>query len=111
MKPRSHKATKPRRVRPTGTKGRNKTRAEDIREWLDRRPFNPFRIRLRDGRSFKVGKLHKCIVGVRAVYIGVPDLKLRGCVKRVDYCPYDYAVSIEQLNRKQRKRTGRNKRE
>lgn len=93
---------KRRRTAPNVSKSARSIREADVREWLDRRPFKPFRIRLQDGRSFKVGKLHKCIVGVRAVYIGVPDPKLRGIVKRVDYCPYDYAVSIEPLNGQRR---------
>ena len=100
---------KRRRTATTVRKSERTIREEDVREWLDRRPFKPFRIRLQDGRSYKVGKLHKCIVGVNSVYIGVPDPKLRGCVKRVDYCPYDYAVSIEPLKGKRRERIRRNK--
>lgn len=101
---------KRRRSATTVRKSERTIREEDVRDWLDRRPFKPFRIRLQDGRSFKIGKLHKCIVGVNAVYIGVPDPKLRGCVKRVDSCPYDYAVSIEPLETKRRRGTKGNSR-
>ena len=92
----------------TGTKAQRHVgtkkmiRPKDVREWLDKRPFKPFRIRLRDGRAFKVAKSNMCIIAVRAVYIGVPDPKLPGCIKRMDYCPYDYAVSIEPVVRKKR---------
>ena len=75
---------------------------------MDKRPFKPFRIRLQDGRAFKVAKANLCTVAVKAVYIGVPDPKPRGCVRRVDYCPNDYSVPIEPLNGK-RRRTARGK--
>jgi len=73
-------------------------RFKDIRVRLDREPFRPFRIHLVDGRAFKVVQRKFCILTDRAAYIGVPDPKLRGIVKRVDYCPFDYATGIEEVN-------------
>ena len=77
-------------------------RLEDVREWLDKRPFKPFHIRLQDGRSFKIGKLHKCIVGMRAVYVGVPDPRRRGVALDTHHVALVHVVRFEPLNGKRR---------
>ena len=79
-------------------------RFKDLRNRLDREPFIPFLIRVEDGRAFKVVRRNLCILTDRAAYVGVPDPKLRGIVKRVDYCPFDYATGIEELIRSNRRR-------
>ena len=79
-------------------------RFKDLRNRLDCEPFIPFLIRVEDGRAFKVVRRNLCILTDRAAYVGVPDPKLRGIVKRVDYCPFDYATGIEELERSNRRR-------
>jgi hypothetical protein len=70
---------------------------QEIRERLDADPFEPFQIRLVDGRVFKVVRRDMCILTERSVYVGVPDPKSPGIVKRVDSCRFDYACAIEEL--------------
>ena len=78
-------------------------RPEDVRKHLDKRPFEAFRICLTDGQAYDVRHPDLCLIDRSTVYVGVPDPKLRGCVKRVDYCPYDYSAFIEPLDRKRRR--------
>jgi len=80
-------------------------RFKELRKRLDREPFTPFVIRVEDGRAFRVLRRNLCILTDRAAYIGVPDPKLRGIVKRVDYCPFDYATGIEELRTDSRRPT------
>jgi len=47
-------------------------RPNDIRQFLDRRPFQPFRITLTDGRSYEVRHPELAMVGRSIVAIGVP---------------------------------------
>ncbi len=79
-------------------------RFKELRNRLDREPFKPFLIRVVDGRTFKVVRRNLCILTDRAAYVGVPDPKLRDIVRRVDYCPFNYATGIEELGRSNRRR-------
>jgi len=47
-------------------------RPEDIREFLTRKPFQPFQITLTDGRTLEVRHPELAMVGRSAVAIGVP---------------------------------------
>ena len=47
-------------------------RPEDIREFLQRRPFQPIRITLTDGRTYDVRHPELAMVGRSTVAIGVP---------------------------------------
>jgi len=47
-------------------------RPEDIREFLGRRPFQPFRITLTDGRTYDVRHPEMAMVGRSTVAIGLP---------------------------------------
>lgn len=47
-------------------------RPEDIREFLNRQPFQPFRITLTDGRTYEVRHPELAMVGRSAVAIGLP---------------------------------------
>jgi hypothetical protein len=44
----------------------------DLREFLDRRPFRPFRITLTDGRSYDIRHPELAVVGRSTVFIGFP---------------------------------------
>jgi hypothetical protein len=47
-------------------------RPEDIREFLQHKPFQPFRLTLTDGRTYEVRHPEMAMVGRSAVAIGLP---------------------------------------
>ena len=47
-------------------------RSEDIRDFLQRKPFQPFRLTLTDGRTYEVRHPEMAMVGRSIVAIGVP---------------------------------------
>lgn len=47
-------------------------RPEDIREFLQHKPFQPFRLTLTDGRTYEIRHPELAMVGRSAVAIGVP---------------------------------------
>lgn len=73
-------------------------RIRDVRERLDKRPFEPFRICMTDGRTYDVTHPELCMLGRTTVYIGIPDPKLKRVVMRVDQCAIAHIVRFEQLN-------------
>jgi hypothetical protein len=54
-------------------KGAKTMRPEDIREFLQHRPFQPFRLTLTDGRTYDVRHPELAMVGRSSVAIGVPS--------------------------------------
>jgi len=83
-------------------------RIADVRERLDKRPFEPFRICLTDGRTYDITHPDLCMLGRNTVYVGVPDPRIRRIVMRVDQCALVHIVRFEELNGK-RRRTPRQK--
>ena len=47
-------------------------RPDDIRNFLNKRPFQPFRITLTDGRNYEVRHPELVMVGRSAIVIGLP---------------------------------------
>jgi hypothetical protein len=47
-------------------------RTEDVREYVQRRPFQPFRVTLTDGRTYDVYHPELAMVGRSSVVIGLP---------------------------------------
>ncbi len=47
-------------------------RPDDIRDFLQKRPFQPFRLTLTDGRTYEVRHPELAMVGRSIVAIGVP---------------------------------------
>jgi len=81
-------------------------RREDVIENLEKRPFEPFRVCMSDGRTYDVYHPELCVPSRTTVYIGVPDPKLRRTVMRMDQCAYVHIVRFEPLNgEKPRSRT------
>ncbi len=48
-------------------------RSEDIREFLRRQPFQPFRLTLTDGRTYEVHHPELAMVGRSSVNVGLPS--------------------------------------
>ena len=66
-------------------------RPEDIREFLQRRPFQPFRLTLTDGRTYEVRHPELAMVGRSTVIVGLPA---PGEVEPV----FDRAVTVSLLH-------------
>ena len=47
-------------------------RPDDVRDFVNKRPFQPFRITLTDGRSYEVRHPELAMVGRSEILIGVP---------------------------------------
>ncbi len=78
-------------------------RIDDVRERLEKRPFEPFRICLTDGRTYDVRHPDLCMLGRSSIYVGVPDPKIRRVVVRVDQCALVHIVRFEEMNGKRRR--------
>ncbi len=78
-------------------------RRTDVVENLDKRPFEPFRICMSDGRTYDVTHPDLCIPSRNTVYVGVPDPKVRRIVVRMDQCAYVHIVRFEPLNGERRR--------
>lgn len=73
-------------------------RREDVLENLEKKPFEPFRICMSDGRTYDVPHSDLCMVARTTVYVGVPDRRVRKGVMRVDQCALAHIVRFEPLN-------------
>ena len=47
-------------------------RAEEVAQYLHREPFQPFRVRLTDGRSFDIVHPNLGLLGASVLIIGIP---------------------------------------
>ena len=84
-------------------------RFEDLHARVHKQPFEPFRICMRDGRTYDIHHPEQCFPGRTSVFVAVPDPKLRGVVSRVDRCALGHIVRLEPLNgrrKRTRKKTG-----
>lgn len=66
-------------------------RPEDLRKWLKREPFQPFRLTLTDGRTYDVVHPELAMVGRTSVTIGFPR---SGDIEPI----YERAVDISLLH-------------
>jgi hypothetical protein len=66
-------------------------RPEDVRDFLQRKPFQPFRVTLTDGRVYEVRHPELAMVGRSTIAIGVPAPN--------DPAPvYDHLVTVSLLH-------------
>lgn len=82
----------------------------DIRDFLTRRPFEPIRICLSDGRSFVVRHPDMCMVGRNTIQVGIPDPEDERLYARVAQCAILHITGIEPVNGKKSK-TSKKRRE
>lgn len=73
-------------------------RPEDVRNHLDKRPFEAFRICMTDGRTYDVTHPELCLPGRNKVHVALPDPKARRFILRVDQCALVHIVRFEPLN-------------
>ena len=71
---------------------------EEIRELLDAEPFVPFRIHLKDGRSYLIARPHQALVTTWSVEVGVPETHAEIRIyDRIAHCSLANIVKIETL--------------
>lgn len=75
-------------------------RSEDVRELVEARPFNPFRIHLSDGRKFEIRHPEFVWVLRSRLVIAMPDKKKRGLIDRLEHCSLLHITSLEELDSK-----------
>ena len=73
-------------------------RSEEIREYLDARPFVPFRVHLSDGSSYQIVHPHQALVTTWSVEVGVPELRVEPRIyERIAHCSLINIVKVEKL--------------
>lgn len=83
-------------------------RIDDVFERISKRPFEPFRVCLTDGRAYDITHPELCLPGRTKVHVAVPEPKDRRLIMRVDQCALIHIVRFEPLNG-QRRRSSRPK--
>ena len=78
-------------------------RSDDVYERINKRPFEPFRVCLTDGRTYDITHPELCLPGRTTVHLAVPDPKFRRAVMRIDQCALIHIVRFEPLNSKRRR--------
>lgn len=88
-------------------------RAEDVREHLGKKPFEPFRVCFSDASSVEITHPELCTLARNSMYVAIPDPKVRGRALKVLHCALVHIVRFEPLNGKRPKtrnpRNGRSK--
>ena len=84
-------------------------RAEDVKEHLDTRPFEPFRIVMTDGKTYDVTHPDLCIISRSTLYVGHANPRKPGVAAGVDHCALVHIVRFEPLNGDRGGRSGRRK--
>jgi hypothetical protein len=86
-------------------------RTEDVRELIHKRPFEPFRICMTDGRTYDTTHPELCLPGRTKVHVAVPDPREKRLIMRVDQCVLVHIVRFEPLDGNRRRAPrGRNRR-
>jgi hypothetical protein len=68
---------------------------ETLREWLNRQPFQPFRVHLTDGRTFEVRHPRTNLLAQTFIKIGVPELDSTDPLS----CDYTEYVRLDAIDR------------
>jgi hypothetical protein len=72
-------------------------RAEDLMQLLRRRPFNPLRIHLTDGKTYDIRHPDMALVLRQYVDIGVRPDPESGVLESVERCSLLHVVRVEEL--------------
>ena len=84
-------------------------RPDDLREHLDKRPFEPFRACFSDASSVDIAHPEMCWVGRTSAHIAIPDPNVRGRALTVVHCALAHIVRFEPVNGKRRRQSRRKK--
>jgi len=71
----------------------------ELHEWLKRRPFQPFRVHLADGRTFDIYRPRTNLLGQTFIKIGIPDPDDPGPLScdHTEYVPLAQITQLEPL--------------
>ena len=78
-------------------------RIEDVEELVRRRPFEPFRICMTDGRTYDIAHPELCLPGRNKVHVAVPDPKAKRLIMRVDQCASVHIVRFEPIDERSKR--------
>jgi hypothetical protein len=73
---------------------------DTLREWLKRRPFLPFRVRLADGRTFDVRQPRTNLLAQTFIKIGIPEPENTDPLScdHTEYVPLGLITQVEPLS-------------
>ena len=70
--------------------------AKQLKDFMDAKPFRPFKVLLSDGRSYEVPNHDAAFVTQNKIEIGL-DLNKNGIARRSVYCAILHIASLEEL--------------
>jgi hypothetical protein len=70
--------------------------AKQLKDFVDAKPFRPFKVLLSDGRSYEVPHHDAVFVTQNKIEIGL-DLNKDGIARRSVYCAILHIASVEEL--------------
>lgn len=73
-------------------------RPEDIRDYLDRKPFEPFRLFVSDGATYDIRHPEMCPLSRATVYVGRPAADAPGVADGVTQIARLHVTRIESVN-------------
>ena len=73
-------------------------RPEYVREHIETKPFEPFRIFMSDGATFDVRHPELCLVSRSTAYVGLPAANEDWLAERVAHCALIHITRIEPVN-------------
>lgn len=76
-------------------------RPDEIRELLNREPFEPFRFRLTSGDAYVIRDANSVALGSRRVFVAIPG------ADKFDFFPYLHIAAIESVSNGSRPRRRR----
>jgi hypothetical protein len=70
--------------------------AKQLKDFIDAKPFRPFKVLMSDGRSYEVPNHDAAFVTQNKIEIGL-DLNKNGIARRSVYCALLHIASVEEL--------------
>jgi hypothetical protein len=70
--------------------------AKQLKDFIDAKPFRPFKVLMSDGRSYEVPNHDAAFVTQNKIEIGL-DLNKNGIARRSVYCAILHIASLEEL--------------
>lgn len=70
--------------------------AKQLKDFIDAKPFRPFKVLMSDGRSYEVPNHDAAFVTQNKIEIGL-DLNKNGIARRSVYCAILHIASVEEF--------------